>query len=395
MSFMLIGGFRFIAGHRFSIGVPVVSLLIGLTAAAVFIAGRWVKRGPETVRKLYRALFSRRPKLALAWTACLALGGLAGISSNHQRTSACRSAIDAIDLRSATFDQVASALITARALCVSAEATTQLAELDERLAAARKAECTKRVAQAGSLSPAKLPAEQALAKLNESKLAAITSIEVCTAAGMSTEVRALEAMVAEIDRQVIVAKGAVQLAAQEEKERQAVANFPTRSASIRTKLASAMQSTNQGRWAGAGSDLDDAESMLGEFTNTSVASTPVWSSFAKQLNVQRARVQPQLARIRRQEETVRAAEQLTEKTRGTAPQMSGWNGACIACKDYLKQAMNDPDSFDHVRSSVPQIEGAYWSVVMVFRGKNAFGATIMNAKKFYIQSDQVVRMTDG
>ncbi len=61
---------------------------------------------------------------------------------------------------------------------------------------------------------------------------------------------------------------------------------------------------------------------------------------------------------------------------------------------YLKTVMNDPGSYEHIQSTVPVGEGDYWTVVSSFRGKNAFGALIINTKKFYIQQGQVVKVAD-
>jgi hypothetical protein len=56
--------------------------------------------------------------------------------------------------------------------------------------------------------------------------------------------------------------------------------------------------------------------------------------------------------------------------------------------------MHDADSYEHVRTTVPVVEGDYGTVVSSFRGKNVFGAKVINTKKFYIQQGQVVKVSD-
>jgi len=59
------------------------------------------------------------------------------------------------------------------------------------------------------------------------------------------------------------------------------------------------------------------------------------------------------------------------------PQFSGWDGSHRGLEEYIKDHMNDPDSYKHV-------ETEYWDrkdyliVKTIFRGKNAFGGTVTN-----------------
>lgn len=56
---------------------------------------------------------------------------------------------------------------------------------------------------------------------------------------------------------------------------------------------------------------------------------------------------------------------------------SSWDGSHIALTRMIKESMNDPKSFDHVDTK-------YWDmkdhliVIEKFRGKNAFGGTVIN-----------------
>ena len=76
------------------------------------------------------------------------------------------------------------------------------------------------------------------------------------------------------------------------------------------------------------------------------------------------------------------------------PMKSGWDGSVPAVERYLKNVMNDPGSYDHVRTGQVSGEGDYWVVISGFRGKNAFGGLVVTVKKFYIQQNQVVKTAD-
>lgn len=61
-------------------------------------------------------------------------------------------------------------------------------------------------------------------------------------------------------------------------------------------------------------------------------------------------------------------------------QFSAWDGSHRGLTNYIKNAMNDPGSYEHV-------ETVYWDrkdhliVKTTFRGKNAFGGVVKNSVK--------------
>lgn len=65
---------------------------------------------------------------------------------------------------------------------------------------------------------------------------------------------------------------------------------------------------------------------------------------------------------------------------------SAWDGAHRNLERYVKDSMNDPDSYDHD-------ETVYWDmkdyliVNMTFRGKNAFGGVVKNTVKAKVSAD--------
>jgi hypothetical protein len=54
-----------------------------------------------------------------------------------------------------------------------------------------------------------------------------------------------------------------------------------------------------------------------------------------------------------------------------------YTGASYELENKIKQDMNDPDSYEHVETQ-HKIEGSQIYVTTKFRGKNAFGAKVIN-----------------
>ena len=66
--------------------------------------------------------------------------------------------------------------------------------------------------------------------------------------------------------------------------------------------------------------------------------------------------------------------------------LSGWDGSCPGLVAYVKDRMNDPSSFEHVETRY-FIQGDYVVLVMQYRGKNAFNATVTNFIKAKVNSN--------
>jgi hypothetical protein len=58
-------------------------------------------------------------------------------------------------------------------------------------------------------------------------------------------------------------------------------------------------------------------------------------------------------------------------------QFSGWNGCHYNLEKYVKDNMNDPDSYQHIETRYSD-EGEYLLVATKFRGNNAFGGKVIN-----------------
>lgn len=70
---------------------------------------------------------------------------------------------------------------------------------------------------------------------------------------------------------------------------------------------------------------------------------------------------------------------------GPKPLQSGWDGSLPAVKDYLRESANDPDSIEVSDCTIPQLTKKYcWLSTCKVRGKNGFGAMILNQYRFSI-----------
>lgn len=73
---------------------------------------------------------------------------------------------------------------------------------------------------------------------------------------------------------------------------------------------------------------------------------------------------------------------------------SNWDGSHRSLESHIKSAMNDPKSYEHVST-------VYWDrvdhliVLTKFRGKNAFGATVINEVRAKVGIDgEVLEIID-
>ena len=72
--------------------------------------------------------------------------------------------------------------------------------------------------------------------------------------------------------------------------------------------------------------------------------------------------------------TIRKEQNRNEKI---ASLFSAWDGSLKALKNIVKPSMNDPNSFEHVKTTYTD-NGTYLTVYMAFRGKNALNAIVVN-----------------
>ncbi|KPC36333.1 Uncharacterized protein AC496_0420 [Pseudomonas savastanoi pv. glycinea] len=74
-----------------------------------------------------------------------------------------------------------------------------------------------------------------------------------------------------------------------------------------------------------------------------------------------------------------AAAERASRTKKVESQFSQWDGSHRTFERLIKQAMNDPDSYDHVETRYAD-KGKFIRVYCTFRGKNAFGGIVKNTR---------------
>ena len=113
---------------------------------------------------------------------------------------------------------------------------------------------------------------------------------------------------------------------------------------------------------------------------------------AEKANVEkkRQRIAPQVARERARIEAEKRRDEKEQATAaalaalcGDKPVCSAWDGECIGIKSAIKRVAHDPDSIDVENCTGPVLtDDNCWVTTCDVRGKNAFGALILNRKKF-------------
>lgn len=81
---------------------------------------------------------------------------------------------------------------------------------------------------------------------------------------------------------------------------------------------------------------------------------------------------------------------LEDKQFGPRPVKNIGDESYLEVKLYLKQAMNDPSSLEMIGCSDVNRSGNGWEVTCKYRGKNAFGAKVINTTLFIIKQGHVI-----
>lgn len=149
----------------------------------------------------------------------------------------------------------------------------------------------------------------------------------------------------------------------------------------------------------AGDDmLAGEEEALARFAASPVASAKDYVDVAKKIADRRkaiaAQAKPLRAAREKKIEAERVVETVLAEQRGDAPKRSSWDGAIVPVKEYLAPRMNDPDSLKIAGCTEPVADDAFWVVACDYRGKNAFGALVLNSGRFFIQRGQVVKVEE-
>lgn len=84
--------------------------------------------------------------------------------------------------------------------------------------------------------------------------------------------------------------------------------------------------------------------------------------------------------------------EMTNKAVGNAPKQSAFDGSVLAVEKYIKANSKDPNSIEYVEWTKVTPSDEFWAVRCKFRGKNSFGALVLQNQWFYIQNENVVKV---
>lgn len=155
-------------------------------------------------------------------------------------------------------------------------------------------------------------------------------------------------------------------------------------------LKAATSEAAAGRWGNMSELLQQAQDALSSVSKTNVTTTKEWIDLDSKTKAFRRKYQPQLAQVEQAAKAFALQEADFAQERGKKPTNSAWDGSIACVERYLKQVLNDPDSYEHVSTTVPSPSGPYWVVSSAYRAKNGFGGLILQRTTFKIQQEQVV-----
>lgn len=160
--------------------------------------------------------------------------------------------------------------------------------------------------------------------------------------------------------------------------------WPEQLKTARELVASADESIAEGKLIPADDVLSAVQDGLRPFAPTMSGD----KSFADMSSIVDAKRKALAAQV----QPMRAQASADASARGDMPSIS--DGAVEAVEHYLLRHANDPDSLRMAGCTLPDPSGAFWKTTCSYRGKNGYGAVVLNQGTFYVQHDTVVRM-DG
>jgi hypothetical protein len=90
-----------------------------------------------------------------------------------------------------------------------------------------------------------------------------------------------------------------------------------------------------------------------------------------------------------EQERLAIEKQKEERKKLIERQFSGWDGHHMALERAIKKLMNDPDSYEHVKTGYWD-RGDHIVVNTTFRGKNSFGAMVLNTVEAKVSFDGTI-----
>lgn len=84
-----------------------------------------------------------------------------------------------------------------------------------------------------------------------------------------------------------------------------------------------------------------------------------------------------LKEIEQEKKRIEKIKEQKKRRKLIEEQFSAWDGSHIKLTRYIKESMNDPDSYEHVETRYKD-NGSYILVIATFRGNNVYGGKVKN-----------------
>jgi hypothetical protein len=139
----------------------------------------------------------------------------------------------------------------------------------------------------------------------------------------------------------------------------------------KTRLAKIAELTKQSSTVGA-TDYDQAFTIYAQL----VALEPTNKLYKQKLD---RFVKARDEKAAKEAAALAAVKAKAERQKKIEAQFSGYSGVHYNFERIIKEAMNDPDSYDHVETKYID-KGSFIRVFLTFRGKNGFGGMVKNTK---------------
>ena len=139
----------------------------------------------------------------------------------------------------------------------------------------------------------------------------------------------------------------------EEKQRNAEKDWPVQSPRWPKTISQIERLIKDKEWQLASGQLANLSNELTTYVGTTYPADPAWKKAKTRADELTVNVQPEVKRIAE-------AEAFLSAVRGEKPTPSAWDGSYIAVKLYLKDTLKDPDSYQHISSTLPILDGAFW-----------------------------------
>lgn len=163
--------------------------------------------------------------------------------------------------------------------------------------------------------------------------------------------------------------------------------FKSREAIIETflTLKKAQVARDGEQWIDAEELYSDALEGIGPIAGTKIAPTGV-----RRLRRDAEKGKRSVASEAKKERDERERVAVLMATCGDRPRRSQWDGEIIGIESAVKRTAHDPGSIDIENCTPAVLTDACWKTTCQVRGKNAFGASVLNVVTFYVATENGV-----